>query len=221
MHASVCADVKEIKQKLARSNAPDTQTHGNKDYVPKKVWIKGFIFDWKKKHETSLSKPKVVEWLESVLPEMDAGIRAHVDVEETKKFANRMMHTKFALCLKNVTDREIAWSVKADIERIWGQDKCLINGACPRAVVQPSPQMEPYINAGGKFLGALREKGVPKDAVSPEWGPPVKMYDNRAPQKPVQLAVHDVHKGWDIDEAALHGLCAELSASDLKASLQK
>eukprot|EP00973_Karenia_brevis_P089067 12352051-Karenia_brevis.AAC.1 len=115
---------------------------------------------------------------------MDAEIRAHVDVDETKKFANRVMHTKFALCLKNVNDREVAWAVKIEIERIWALGRCLIHGVCPRAVVQPSPQMEPYVNAGGKFLGAIRNQGVPKEAVSPEWGPPLRIFDTRVPATP-------------------------------------
>eukprot|EP00973_Karenia_brevis_P013443 1825901-Karenia_brevis.AAC.1 len=80
--------------------------------------------------------------------------------------------------------------------------------------------MEPYVKAGGKFLGALREKGIPKEDVSPEWGPPLRIFDNRIPERPVRPAEYDVHHGWDMDQDALRALSADLSVDDLKKELR-
>ena len=191
----------------------------NRTFVPDKVWIKGYIKDWAKKDETSLTKPKVMEWAQTVCGEMPTHIKDHVDLEATERYANKVLFTKFAIRLKNATNRDVAWSVKNDIERIVASGKCPINDVKPKAVVEPSPEMKPYIDAGGKFMGALQSKGVDKNSLRPEWGPPVKIFDVREPSQPVRVAQFD-GADWTIEESALQALVPDLRADDLKTALK-
>ena len=219
------SDVDEIKNKLtgmpAQSSAPPGRVRDiQRNFTPRKVWIKGYIIDWKVKDASSLSKHKVMEWVAEVVGRMGDGIRNHIDMEATRKYATRVMFTKFALHLKDVTDREVAWSVKNEIERIVGEGDCLINDLKPRVTIDPSPEMKPFIDQGGKLLGILQTKGVPRQDLRPEWGPPVRIYDNRKVEHPVCIGEYDVKKGWDIHEAPLQGLVPGLKAEDLKVSLQ-
>ena len=191
----------------------------NRNFIAEKVWIKGYIQDWKKKDDTSLTKPTVMEWVKTMHGEMNENIKDHIDLSATEKYANKVLFTKFAIRLKNVTDREIAWTVKNEIERLWSSNKGLINGLTPRVVVEPSPEMKPYIDAGGKCMGALQAKGVHKSSVRPEWGPPVKIFDNRQADRPVCVAEFDGVVGWTIHEAALQALSPGSSAEDFKTTL--
>ena len=191
------------------------------EYKAQKIWIKGYICDWKAKDQSSLSSTQVKQWVNFVYNEMSDDIKQHVDVGASEKFANRVLFTKFSVCLKNVTDREVAWSVKAELERIWGENKCLINGVIPRATVPPSPAMEPYVAAGGKMLAILRAKGVSKEALKPQWGPPVQIFDVRNPLKPEKLADFEKTKGWNFNAAALLALEPSISVDEVKASLEQ
>ena len=157
--------------------------------------------------------------MNAVYNEMSDVFKQHVDLEATEKFANRVLFTKFAICLKNVTDREVAWSVKAELERIWQQNKCLIKGVVPKAAVPPSPAMEPFVIAGGKMLGILHEKGVRRESLKPQWGPPVQIFDVRNLQKPEKVAEYERTRGWNLNAAALLALEHRISVQEVKASL--
>ena len=222
------SDVEEIKNKLtnpAMSNTPaPSSTPGlprqvQRNFIPRKLWIKGYIVDWKKKDESSLTKPKVAEWMTHVFGLMSEGIKAHIDTDASSKYATKILFTKFAIHLNNVTDREVAWTVKKEIERILGEGEGLINGLKPRVTVDPSPEMKPYIDQGGKLLGILQAKGVPNDHLRPEWGPPVRIYDNPQKEAPLCIGEYDLRKGWNFHEAVLQGLVPGLKAEDLKVSL--
>ena len=213
-----------VNSASSSGNASGTKLTGRKpvgEYKAEKIWVKGFIVDWKAKEQTSLSKPQVKEWLDKTYEEMEDSIKEHMDMEATAKFANRVLFTKIGISLKNVTDREIAWSVKGDIKRIWQQGKCLINGVVPRVTVPPSPDMAPYVDAGGKMLGALREKGVARQALKPEWGPPLLIFDVRNPERLEKIAEYESTKGWDVQESALQSIAPEVSKAELMASIGK
>ena len=168
------------------------------EYKAQKIWIKGYICDWKAKDQSSLSSTQVKQWVNSVYNEMSDDIKQHVD-----------------------DDSILDFDVKAELERIWGENKCLINGVIPRATVPPSPAMEPYVAAGGKMLAILRAKGVSKEALKPQWGPPVQIFDVRNPLKPEKLADFEKTKGWNFNAAALLALEPSISVDEVKASLEQ
>ena len=120
------ADVEDLKTKVAgglsaarRSSSRGSERHD--EYNAQKLWINGYMAGSKAKERTSLSVPHVKELVNAVYNEMSDDLKQHVDVGSTDKFANRVLFTKFAICLKNVTDREVAWSVKAELGRIRGK----------------------------------------------------------------------------------------------------
>ena len=215
-------DIENVKKSPSRPGSSSflpPPRRGGQSFIADKVWIKGYIQDWKKKDDTSLTKPKIMEWVKSMHGEMKENIKEHIDLDATEMYANKVLFTKFAIRLKNVTEREVAWSVKNEIERVWSLSNCLINGVTPRAVVEPSPEMKPYIDAGGKCMGALQEKGIHKSSVRPEWGPPVKIFDIREVNRPVCIAEFDGVVGWTIHDDALQALVPGLSVEDFKTTL--
>ena len=89
----------------------------------------------------------------------------------------------------------------------------------PKAVVPPPPQTKPYINQGGKDLGFCRDKGIPKEHLKSEWGPPTTIFDVHHAARPVALAEYDKTKDWDIDDQKVGALSAPLKVEELKAAL--
>ena len=53
-----------------------------------RILIKGYIKDQTNKDESSLSRPKVVEYLGQLLAEMDNPIKPHIEIEAAVKLAN-------------------------------------------------------------------------------------------------------------------------------------
>ena len=111
--------------------------------------------------------------------------------------------------------------MKAEVERLWNENKCLIHDARPRATVEPSPKMAPYVNAGGKILSKLEDAGEPKVSIRPEWGPPLKIYDNRNVEDPICVAEYHVASGWDIRDTPLRNLAPRINIDELKRHLRQ
>ena len=192
----------------------------DRHFIPKKLWIKGYVVDWTCKDRSSLSKPKVIEWINSIKNELKDELKDHIDVEASTRFANKGLFTKFAILLKNVDTRDGAWKVKDDIVRILSEGKCFINDIEPRAVLEPSPVMKPLIDQGGKALGLLERKGVAKGSMLPEWGPPVRIFDNRNPDSPICICEYDASQGWTVHGEAFQVLLPDDNPEDFKAALQ-
>jgi len=79
--------------------------------------------------------------------------------------------------------------------------------------------MKPCINQGGKVLGFCRDKGIPKEHLKPEWGPPTTIFDVQDAARPVALAEYDKTKDWDIDDQKVGALSAPPKVEELKAAL--
>ena len=70
------------------------------------------------------------------------------------------------------------------------------------------------------MLGFLERSGVAASAIKPEWGPPLRIYDIRG-ARPLEVANHDVKKGWSIFESALEGLGVGLTVEATLSAVRK
>ena len=206
---------------VVNSNASTQGTllEGAKPWLPRKLEVKGFIPDWSKREETSLTKPELTTWLDELSTKIRPGTTEHIDFAATKKFSNRQLSTRIDLRLKNIDTEDKAWDVKRDLDTVFEGGDCHIRGIKPRTIVEPSPWKKPYIDQGGKILGLLRKKGVQRDSIKPEWGPPFKVYDVRG-DRPLTLAEWDRKSGWAIYEGVLKNLVPNVTVEDLMTSLR-
>jgi len=93
----------------------------------------------------------------------------------------------------------------------------------PKVVVQAAPEKEPYLQAGGKILGKLRDLGVEEQCIKVDvWGPPILRVCRIPPGggRPVKLATWSVQADWTIVQSELSILKAGLQVAQLQAELK-
>ena len=99
-------------------------------------------------------------------------------------------------------------------------DEFQIHGVRPKCVVEPSPQRKPYHDNAGMMMGFLQKKGVPAEAIKPEWGTSLRIFDIRGP-RPKEVANFDVRKGWSVFQGNLEALVPRLKAEDVVAAMRR
>ena len=70
------------------------------------------------------------------------------------------------------------------------------------------------------MLGFLQKKGVPNQAVKPEWGMPLRIYDVRE-ARPKEIANFDTRKGWSIFQGNLESLVPGLKVEEVLEAMKR
>jgi len=161
-----------------------------------------------------------LQWLNDVTDKLPKSACDMVDVEGTQHTGARLLFTRIEVKLKNTATRDDAWLLKRELEKVLATGVGLIRDLTPYVVVEPSPSMRPLVEAGGRFMGYLQEKGVAKDHIKPEWGPPLRVCDVRGP-RPVPVAEFDAATGWAIQQAAFESLVPGTTVETARADLRK
>lgn len=187
-------------------------------FTPTRIEIKGFIPDWDKRDDSSLTKPEVTEWIANACGQLPPGVVNFLDLAATEKFSNRVLYTRIELRLKKDINRQSAWEVKRGLDDLWMQGKCYIKDIKPYAVVEASPEKKPYFQQGGKFLGIMEMKGILKTSLKPEWGPPLRIY-NISCNRPVTVAQYDI-KGWALYGGPLKELLPDMTVEEFMSLLK-
>ena len=188
-------------------------------FTPSRIEVKGFIPDWSKRDDDSLTKPEVTEWIANACGQLPIGVANFLDLEATEKFSNRVLYTRTELRLKKDIDRQSAWEVKRGLDDLWMQGECYIKDIKPYAVVEASPEKKPYFQQGGRFLGIMEKKGIMKSSLKPEWGPLLMIY-NISGNRPVTIAQYDTDKGWALYEGPLKDLLPDTTVEEIMSLLK-
>ena len=146
--------------------------------------------------------------------------KAFIDLEKTLGYNNRLLFSKFFICVKTGTARDDCYNLQKAIASKIANGPFEINGGHPRVVVEPSPQRKPFHDNAGKMLGFLAKKGVPKTHVKPEWGNPVKIFDIRG-ERPKEIANFDTRKGWSVFQGNLEALVPGLKVETVLEAMRQ
>ena len=124
-----------------------------------------------------------------------------------------MIFTKFVLKIEG--GKEACFKVKDALETILAPGAHNINQTTPKVRIEPSPEMQPIINEGGRMLGFLERQGIQR--LKPEWGQTLRIFQTRPEQRPILLAEFTRAGGWSIQEGNLEKAKSGLSAATVLA----
>lgn len=186
-------------------------------HSPSKIDVKGFVKDWKNRTSEGLTQPELQRWMKQVYEAMDEDEKKMLDIEMTEKINNRVINgvATFKLTTEAIEGRQ-AWKLKKAIEAAIAS-KNLSMGKDLRVVVEPPAWKAPYLKAGGKALGLLKEKGA--ERLKPEWTVPMRIYYQPENERPELLMEYSEAAGWTIMGDCLEKACPGENPDNLKAEL--
>ena len=178
--------------------------------MPKKVEIKGFVRDWNKRDEQSLTSNEATQFLAKLTQDMSANTESSkyislINEGATHRYLQRLLYSKVPLILADGTSKEQAYELKECINNVIKSSTQYSTWPGLYCTVEASQERKPIHSAGGRAMGWLRMQGMADTVYKPVWASHgVTIFDVRA-ERPIPLFVWSTTAGWDMkDEAILN-----------------
>ena len=187
-------------------------------FVPSKVEIKGWVKDWAKRSEQSLTHGAAMQYVHDMLTKLPAPLQSSVDVEATKRMnSGRVMLSKIEIKVKG--GRDACKEIKQAFEGLFTTPENHVNATRPRCTIEHSPAMKPVIQQGARMLGLLeRDHGI--GFLKPEWGPKLSIYQVKPSGMPLLLTEFSVASGWKFHDINLGQAKQGLTGNELKSAME-
>jgi len=214
----------EVASSVGAHSSFSLTVSGKPRYEASKIMMQGYVKDWQNldaQAPTCVEALGHIDTVEQLLPDALSNL---VDFKKSRDALRGIYAPKLFFILKAPSTSD-AWKIKTALDTIVNESDFRLGtlNLRPKVVVESSPEKQPFLQAGGKFLGRLRDEGVAEALVKVDtWGPPslricVVPVDGSRPRK---LATWTPSGGWGLQEAELMTLKNTLTAQYMMSRLQ-